>query len=392
MTTRRRNAAIFVLALLLCASALFLVLPAVADRELNPVSAPPRVVSAPAMALHRTLRVADLHADSLLWGRDLLERGQRGHVDLPRLVDGNVVLQVFSVVTKTPRHLNIYRNDDRTDNILPLAVAQRWPTAALRSLKARALYQAGRLAAAAAGSHGGLVVVRSAAELEALLAARTAARGPVGAVLSLEGSQALEGDLTNLDALYEAGFRMIAASHFYDTEIGGSSAGVDQGGLTALGRRWLAAVEAKGMIVDLAHASSRTVDDVLALATRPVVVSHTGVRATCDKPRNLSDDQVRRIAAAGGLIGIGYWPVAVCGDDPPAIARAIAHVARLVGVDHVALGSDFDGAVAAPFDAARLAELTDALLGVGLDDSQVRKVMGENALAFLGRTLPGARR
>ncbi|MDE9553843.1 membrane dipeptidase, partial [Xenorhabdus bovienii] len=91
---------------------------------------------------------------------------------------------------------------------------------------------------------------------------------------------------------------------FFDTELGGSAHGIEKGGLTAAGADMVRRMEEKSMIIDLAHASTRTIDDILAIATRPVVVSHTGVKGTCDNIRNLSDDQLRRIAAMGGLIGI----------------------------------------------------------------------------------------
>jgi microsomal dipeptidase-like Zn-dependent dipeptidase len=142
------------------------------------------------------------------------------------------------------------------------------------------------------------------------------------------------------------------------------------------------------MLVDLAHASARTIDDVLAMATRPVVVSHTGVRATCDNARNLSDDQLRRIAATGGVIGIGYWDTAVCGQDAAAITRAIAHAASVVGPEHVALGSDFDGAVSVPFDTTGLAVLVDALLAAGLREEAIAQIMGGNVVRLLGQSLP----
>jgi microsomal dipeptidase-like Zn-dependent dipeptidase len=147
-------------------------------------------------------------------------------------------------------------------------------------------------------------------------------------------------------------------------------------------------MEQKKMIVDLAHASDRTVDDVLSMATRPVVVSHAGVRGTCDNRRNLSDTQLRAIAGNGGVVGIGYWPTAVCGKDARAIARAIRHAVRVAGIGHVGLGSDFDGAVTTPFDAAGLPLLTEALLAEGFTEEDVARIMGGNVLGLLERGLP----
>jgi microsomal dipeptidase-like Zn-dependent dipeptidase len=112
------------------------------------------------------------------------------------------------------------------------------------------------------------------------------------------------------------------------------------------------------------------------------------VQATCKVNRNLTDRQIRGIASTGGLIGIGYWDGAVCSTDPKSIAAAIAHVRDLVGIDHVALGSDFDGAVTTAFDAGGLAHVTQALADRGFSDEEIAKVMGGNLLAFLQRVLP----
>jgi membrane dipeptidase len=140
--------------------------------------------------------------------------------------------------------------------------------------------------------------------------------------------------------------------------------------------------------VDLAHSSPQAIKDVLAIAKRPVVVSHTGVQGTCQNQRNLSDAQLKAIADNGGLIGIGFWDVAVCGSTPQAIARAIRHAVNVAGINHVALGSDFDGATTVPFDAAHMVQLTDALLDAGLTEPEIRKVMGDNVLRFLRQNLP----
>ena len=142
------------------------------------------------------------------------------------------------------------------------------------------------------------------------------------------------------------------------------------------------------MLLDLAHASPLTIRDALAVATRPVVVSHTGVKGTCDNVRNLCDDALRGVARTGGLVGIGYWKTAVCGTDGRAVARAIRHAAGVAGIDHVGLGSDFDGAVAQPFDTTGLVEITDALLAEGFTEAQVAQVMGGNVFRLLSETLP----
>lgn len=376
------------LAALLVIGASWTLAPGIAEQRMNRVTNRRVVITPAARALHDRLFVADLHADTTLWNRDLLARGNRGHVDVPRLVEGHVAVQAFTIVTKTPRGMNIERNTADSDNITPLAIAELWPVRTWGSLTERALYQAGRVTEAATRSNGRLTVLRTSRDLSAFEAAREKKPTLVAALIGVEGAQALEGDLANLDRLFDAGVRMMAPTHFFDTEIGGSAHGAGQMGLTPLGRDWVKRMEAKKMIIDLAHASPATVADVLRVATRPVFVSHTGVRATCDNQRNLSDAQLSAVAANGGLVGIGVWETAVCGEDAHAIARAIDHAIQVAGIDHVALGSDFDGAITAPFDVTGLPQITQALLDLGMDETKIAAVMGGNVRRMLKTLLP----
>ena len=375
--------------LVILLAAFFLVVPAVVDSAFNRVNrttvAPP---SQAALALHENLRIVDLHADALLWGRDLSKRNNRGAVDLPRLLDGNVALEVFTAVTKTPRGLNYERNDASSDNIFWLALSQCWPPRTWGSLTERALYLARRFDRAVAESHGTLVPIQSARDLADYLQRREKEKRITAGILGIEGAQALDGKLENLDRLADAGYRYISLAHFYDHEFAGSSAGVQKGGLTPLGRELVRRMNEKKIIIDLAHASSQTIHDVLAATTRPVVYSHGGLRGNCDNRRNLTDEEAHGLARTGGIIGIGFWSTAVCGESPAAIAKAIRYAAGVVGIDHVALGSDFDGSVHTPFDAAQLPELTDALLKEGFSADQIHAIMGENALRFFRDNLP----
>ncbi len=370
------------------------VLDGIADRaeaRMNPVTTGPwPAPSGHALALHRTLRIADLHADSLLFGRDLVRRSSRGHVDIPRMQAGNVALQVLSMPTKTPKHMNIEHNDNSTDDVITLALARRWPPATWRSLTARVLHFAAQARRTEARSGGAFRLIRTRADLAAFLAERADDSSLTAGVLSIEGAHALDDSLDNLDVVFDAGVRMISPSHFFDTAFGGSAHGMEQGGLTVLGREMIRRMEARGIVLDLAHASARTIDDALEIATRPVVASHTGVKGVCDNSRNLRDEHLAGIAATGGVVGIGFWDTASGGREPEWIARSIAYAVERIGAEHVGLGSDWDGAVEVPFDAAGIVTLTDALLRAGLDEPSIRMVMGENALRLLGQTLPGA--
>ena len=350
-------------------------------------------VSDRAAALHKTLFVADLHNDVLLWDRNPVTMGWWGHTDVERLVEGNVGLQVFSTVTKTPKGQNYERNSAASDNITLLAVGSRWPRRTWNSRLQRALYQADKLEHAAAISEGRLVVAHNAAELRSALAFRGATPGlkPVIGILSTEGLQAIDGVLANVDTLFAHGFRMAGLAHFFDNDVAGSAHGEAKGGLTAFGRDVLDRMEALGMIVDLAHVSPEAFAETLLRARRPVVVSHTGVQATCDGPRNLSDGQLRALSARGALIGIGFWDGAVCDASPRAIARAIRHAVDVAGLAHVALGSDWDGATTVAFGADQVAQVTEALLQAGFSEAEIRAVMGENTRRFLLENMPPGR-
>jgi microsomal dipeptidase-like Zn-dependent dipeptidase len=371
--------------LLILASAFFLFAPGMVERSMNKVDGQPLpAVGEHARALHRTLTIVDLHSDTLMWKRGLLDRTGQGHVDLPRLEDGHVALQIFSSVSKTPKNQNYDANSADGDNITGLVIAQLQPVRTWNSLLERSLWHATKLHRAASASGGQLRSVASPVDLDALLAARRGGKAvPVGALLSIEGLQDLEGDIANLDRLYAAGFRMAGLTHFFDNDLAGSMHGLKKGGLTPLGRRVVRAMEEKGMIVDLAHLSHAGVAEVLQMARRPVVSSHGGVQATCKVNRNLTDAEIRGVAATGGLIGIGYWDAAVCDISPKGIARAMKHVRDLVGIDHVALGSDYDGATTVRFDTSKLVQVTQALIDAGFTDDEIRAAMGGNAIRVL---------
>jgi len=357
--------------------------PADIERSQNRVVPVPFSVSSAAEALQKTLDVADMHADSLLWKRDILERSDRGHVDLPRLIEGHYALQVFSSVTKSPAGQNFNSNSADTDTVTGLVKIQEQPMRTWDSLLQRSLYHAEKLRGFAQASQGQLRLITSPEDIDRLLADRKQGETVVGGMLSIEGLHDLEGKIENLDVLHDAGFRMAGLTHFFDNDIAGSMHGLNKGGLTPLGRQVVARMEALGMIVDLAHASHATIADVLAMARRAVVFSHGGVLGTCNVNRNLTDDEIRGIAKTGGVIGIGFFRGAICSTEPKDVARAIAYVRDVVGIDHVGLGSDFDGGTTVAFDASQIAAVTQALLDAGFAEDDIRKVMGGNVLRVL---------
>lgn len=370
------------------AAGFFGFLPGYVEGSMNQIDGKPLIsVSDEATALHKTLNIVDLHSDTLMWNRDITERASRGHMDLPRLQEGNVALQLFSSVTKTPKGQNYDGNSDKTDNITLLTIAQLQPLKTWNSLVERSLYHAQKRDDAVDASDNAIKAVDTAGQLDALLSARQKDKRVVGAMLTIEGLQNLEGKAANLDRLYDAGFRMAGLTHFFDNELAGSMHGLKKGGLTPFGRDIVKRMESKGMIIDIAHLSHTGVAEVLAMATRPVVSSHGGVQATCKVNRNLTDDEVRGVAKTGGVIGIGYWDGALCATDPRAAAKAMKHVRDLAGIQFVALGSDYDGATTVRFDTSQLVQVTQALMDEGFTAAEIRAAMGENALRVISAGL-----
>ena len=368
----------------------FLLAPGVLERGMNRVQPAdePEVTDA-ARALHQTLLVGDLHTDSALWNRDLTRRSDQGHVDVPRLIEGNVALQVFTSVTKSPAGQNYEENDaDARDNITMLALVQLWPMRTWRSLAERAIYQAEKINHIAEAQPDQLQMVRNQAELARVLERRAQGEPVVGAILGTEGSHALDGDLANVDRLYDAGLRIMGLQHFFDNALGGSLHGLSGAGLSDFGREAVTAMLERNMIIDAAHSSEAVVDDVLAMTDKPLIVSHTGFSGQCDTPRNINDDTMKAIAEEGGLIGVGYWDAAVCDVSVGGIVDAIRYGIDLVGEDHVALGSDYDGSTTTPMDTSGLELLTAEMLARDFSETEIRKVMGENLARFLASELP----
>ena len=355
------------------------------DADMNPVSDhKPYKVTEATQAFHDTLTIADLHGDALLWRRNPEKRQSRGQMDLPRLRDGGVDIQVFSAVTKTPRGLNFDGNSaDAPDNMTPLTMAQLWPARTWQSIFQRAVFQAERLQAIEANKSNKLVIARSKSDLDQ-------SKGTIIAILATEGSHPLEGDIDKIQRLYDEGYRMMGLQHFFDNRLGGSMHGEVKGGLTPFGREAVQKMRDMNIIVDLAHSSENVAKDVLAMSSDPVIISHGGVRSDCaaSKKRNLPDAQLVQIAQNGGLLGVGYFHGAICDITPAGIADAIIKAINLMGPDAVALGSDFDGAVKTALDTSELAAITQALRDRGVKETTIRKVMGENVQRFLRENMP----
>ncbi|MFT7593774.1 MAG: membrane dipeptidase [Paracoccaceae bacterium] len=377
---------LLILAVIVGVIGFFGFLPAyVEDTSNNVIDHAPYPVSPAAQALHDDMVVGDWHADSLLWSRDLTKRGTRGQVDVPRLIEGGSALQMFTAVTKSPAGLNYEENSaEAFDNITLLAFAQMWPPRTWTSLLERALYQAEKLHGFAAAAPDSLRIIRSRADLDAVLQARAEGRALVGGLLGIEGGHPLESKLENLEAIEAAGYRMIGLQHFFDNDLGGSLHGVGNHGLSAFGRQVVAEIAARNLVLDVAHSSPQVAWDVPEMTDMPIVVSHSGLHGFCPVKRNFPNDLMQAIAASGGVIGMGYWAEVTCDQvTPDGIAKMIVAAIAEVGEDHVSLGSDYDGSVETAFDTSELPALTDALMAAGVSEARIRKVMGENMVRVL---------
>jgi membrane dipeptidase len=320
--------------------------------------------------------LADGHADSLMWNRDLTVRQRRGQLDFPRLRQAGMRLQCFTIVT---------RGYPLVDGFRAFAALRRWPAAARRGPWERCRFQVERLWELCARSGGAVAVADSAAALAAQQAA-----GQVSAVLGVEGAQALEGRPERVAALRARGVAFIGLTHLANNDLGGSSSPL-QGDrpLTPLGGEVLEAMAAARVSVDVAHASPRTLAAALAHPGVRPFCSHTGVAGAAPSWRNLDDAALRALAGRGGVVGIIYATIYLGGRRIGDVLRHVEHALDVAGEDAVALGSDFDGMVPMPRelgDVTGVPHLVEALTR-RMPERVVEKVAYANWRRFFGETL-----
>jgi membrane dipeptidase len=211
---------------------------------------------------------------------------------------------------------------------------------------------------------------------DAVLAAKR--QGKLALLPALEGADGLEGSLDNLRELHRLGVRLVQLVHFLDNNLGSNQTPpYEDRGLTPFGREVIREANRLGIIIDLAHANTHTIMDALDTSTQPMLFSHTGAKALHSADRYLTDEEMRAIAAKGGVIGI--WPAAEF-KTPEGMVRHIDHVKRLVGVDHIAIGSDLRGMSYFPAfgEEANFRAITDGLVNGGYTDDEIGKIMGGN--------------
>lgn len=335
-----------------------------------------RLGSPEARAIHAAHPAIDLHADTLMWSRwigyDLGVRHEAllpraayfGHVDVPRLTEGGIGAQFFGLVSLPVADRGLGRAVDEQIDALEAQI-KGFPTR--------------------------LRKVTSAEGLE-----KAEAEGAVGALLGIEGAHALEGDLDRVEHFARRGVRYLGLLHFSSNQAGFPAYGKgrrDTDGLSPWGKELVSRCEAESIIVDLAHINRRGFLDACSMATRPLIVSHTGVSEAYAHWRNIDDEQLRAVAETGGAVGIIFCPRFLGGSSIDDVVRHVRHVIDVAGEDTPALGSDWDGMIIPTpdlCDAAHLPLLTDALLRAGLGETTVAKILRRNALRVLRDCPPRA--
>lgn len=323
-------------------------------------------------ALHRRVAVADSHADSLMWNRDLTCGSTAGHVDFPRLKEAGVKIQCFTIVT---RGLPVI------DGFSLFAWKQGWPAAARRDEWSRCLFQLDRMDAFCAASNGEASLTVTPTDLQTNLD-----HGRLSAIVGIEGGHALGGDASRVQILKKRGVRFMSLSHLSNNELGGTSTPLfGNKPLTAHGRDVLEAMGEAKMLLDVAHASPAMLPGLLSNPRTRPFCSHAGVQGATPHWRNLSDGVCRAIADRGGVVGIIMAPQFIGGRSMTNFVRHVQHAVQVMGEDGVGFGSDFDGMIPLPKgmrDVRDLPKLTQAMVDAGMPVRVVEKVVGENYRRF----------
>ena len=320
--------------------------------------------------LHKRATVVDAHIDTLLevmipparpvklpTPRKFGERSSKGHVDLPRLLEGGIDLQVFAVYIQ--------------------------PEYKIERALHRALQVFDRFYTELEAHEDKMMLFKQVSDVR-----EAEKKGKVAAMLSIEGGEAVEADLGILRMLYKLGLRAMTLTWNERNQIAdGAGEGRTKGGLTNFGVDLVKEMNRLGMVVDVSHLNDAGFFDVIETTTKPIIASHSNCRALCNHRRNLTDDMIKLLAKNGGVMGMNFAPAFV--DEKKEnvtlerLLDHVDHIVKLVGVEHVGLGSDFDGIESTPKgleDVTRMPYLTEGLVKRGYKEDDIIKILGENFL------------
>ncbi|MFB6240929.1 MAG: dipeptidase [Gemmatimonadota bacterium] len=331
-------------------------------------------VSEEAQRIHEEATVVDGHND-LPWrirseaGLEigpltLDQRNEEGHTDLPRLEEGGIDVQWWSTYVDP----DIHGPEATAVELEQIDVTKR--------------------------------LCRTYPQLEMAYTPSDVRRindaGRTACLIGIEGGHIISNSIPVLRQLYEAGARYLTLTHFRSLSWADAAGDVIHGGLTEFGEEVVREMNRLGMVVDLSHVSDQTMSDALRVSEAPVIFSHSGARALADHPRNVPDRILRRLDENGGVVMVIFYPgYLVPGADTLSteyleqhtdvgtIADHIDHIVEVAGIDHVGLGSDFDGVSYLPRgmkDVSDLPNLTQELLDRGYTEEEIRKILGGNAM------------
>jgi membrane dipeptidase len=211
--------------------------------------------------------------------------------------------------------------------------------------------------------------------------------GRLACLLTIEGGEALEGTLANLRMFYRLGVRLLTLTWNHRNDLAsGQAEGSGGGGLSLFGQEVVAEMNRLGMLIDVSHLNEPGFWDVIRLSQSPILASHSNAKALCDHPRNLTDEQIRAVADNGGVIGVNFCTHFLAKERQATIhdvVEQIEYLAKLGGIDCVALGSDFDGIERTPCGLdhyGKISEVADILAERGYQIGDVEKIMGGNLL------------
>jgi membrane dipeptidase len=308
---------------------------------------------------HSISKLIDLHNDVLeVMTSDtsyhLKYRHNYNHTDIPRLKDGGVDLQFFSVWVSHTQYTNYFQQAQVMLNIFNSELSQNTST---------------------------IAQVRNWFEADSLIQ-----QNKIAAVIGVEGGHHIENSLDNLISLYNSGMRYmtITWNNSTDWAVSAQDSRSTTVGLSEFGRQVIRTMDSLGIIIDISHTGIKTIQDILQITQNPIIATHSGARALRNHYRNLYDWQIQDIANSGGVIGVVFYPYFLNGSSNASIEDVIAHIdyiKNLVGIDYVAIGSDFDGIEVVPSgleDTSKFPNLTEALFEHGYTKEEIDKILYKN--------------
>lgn len=353
----------------------------------------------------RNIPIFDGHNDTLLalhlpefsegHERAFFTQSEHGHIDLPRALAGGMGGGFFAIFTPSPSSQDAPMpggSGQKTSYAIPIAAEVDQSVALKFTVDLAAnLFRIER------EGKGKLKVVRNVAEM-----AQCLADGTFAMIFHIEGAEAIDTDLNALETLYQAGLRSIGIvwsrpNIFASGVPFAFPSSPDTGpGLTEAGKRLVKACNELGILVDLSHLNEKGFWDVAKLSDAPLVATHSGAHALCASARNLTDKQLDAVRASGGMVGVNFHVGFLRADGKrdgsttplTEIVRHLDYMVERMGIDHVAFGSDFDGATMPGDlrDVAGLPKLMDALTKAGYDEAAQRQIAYGNWLRVLGQT------